>query len=121
MQPDSKNVIDSVTAESVCEIGRQVFGFAVERRRIAYEEIKEFSEVVAAGTAAALVPIRSITMRSRQEKFTFDCGVDGQSGGDIYVKLLQTLKGIQAGKVEDRLGWNLTVQKPPQDWLEGSE
>ncbi|KAK1145053.1 hypothetical protein N8T08_004482 [Aspergillus melleus] len=121
VQPDSKNVIDSVTAESVCELGRRMFGFAVERRRIAYEEIKEFSEVVAAGTAAALVPIRSITMRSRNDKFTFECGTDGQSGGDICVKLLQALKGVQAGKVEDQLGWNLTVQKPPQDWLEGRE
>lgn len=121
VQPDSKNVIDSVTAESVCEIGRRVFGFAVERRRVAYEEIKEFNEVFAAGTAAALVPIRSITMRSREDKFTFDCGADGQSGGDICVKLLQMLKSVQAGKVEDQFGWNLTVQKPPQDWLEGRE
>ncbi|RHZ72403.1 hypothetical protein CDV55_108632 [Aspergillus turcosus] len=121
VQPDSKNVIDSVTARSVCEIGQRVFGYAVEKRRIAYEEIKEFKEVIAAGTAAALVPIRSITMRSRNDKFTFDCGADGQSGGEVCVKLLQTLKGIQAGKIDDKFGWNCIVdQAPPAEWLEGA-
>ncbi|EAW23584.1 branched-chain amino acid aminotransferase [Aspergillus fischeri NRRL 181] len=121
VQPDSKNVIDSVTARSVCEIGERVFGFAVKKRRIGYDEIKEFKEVIAAGTAAALVPIRSITMRSRGDKFTFDCGEDGQSGGEVCIKLLQTLKGIQAGKIEDKFGWNCIVdQAPPATWLEGA-
>ncbi|EAW08547.1 branched-chain amino acid aminotransferase [Aspergillus clavatus NRRL 1] len=119
VQPDSKNVIDSVTAASVCEIGRRVFGWKVERRRIAYEEIGEFKEVIAAGTAAALVPIRSITMRSKGDKFEFECG--GGTGGEACVKLLQTLKGIQAGTIDDPFGWNSMVDKaPPQAWLDGA-
>ncbi|KAE8151642.1 aminotransferase [Aspergillus avenaceus] len=120
VQPDSKSVIDSVTAASVCEIGQRVFGYNVEKRRIAYEELKDLKEVIAAGTAAALVPIRSITMRSRGDRLTYEAGGDENSGGEVCVKLLQTLKGIQAGKIEDQFGWTFTVERPPQAWVSGS-
>ncbi|RAL11973.1 branched-chain amino acid aminotransferase [Aspergillus homomorphus CBS 101889] len=120
VQPDSKNVIDSVTAQSVLEIGTRLLGYKAERRRVPYEEIKEFDEVIACGTAAALVPIRSITMRSRNDKFEFQSGGEANNGGEVCVKLLQTLKGIQNGKVEDSLGWNLTVERPPQELFEGA-
>ncbi|RAH64974.1 branched-chain amino acid aminotransferase [Aspergillus aculeatinus CBS 121060] len=118
VQPDSNNAIDSVTAASVLEIGQRLLGYKSERRRVPYEEIREFDEVIACGTAAALVPIRSITMRSKNDKFTFQSGGDANNGGEVCVKLLQTLKGIQNGKVEDKFGWNLTVERPPQELFE---
>jgi branched-chain amino acid aminotransferase len=34
--PDSKNVIESVTADSVCEIARRVFGWKVEKRAVSH-------------------------------------------------------------------------------------
>ena len=58
---------------------------------------------MAAGTAAALVPIKSITMRSTGDKFTYQGGSDVP--GPVCVKLLSTLKGIQQGKIEDKFGW----------------
>lgn len=119
VQPDSRNVIESVTAASVCDIGVRMFGFGVEKRRVAYEELGEFDEVVAAGTAAALVPIRSITMRSRNDRLIFDGGESGQ-GGEVCVKLLRALKGIQHGEIEDPFGWNYMVEKPPAGWVEGT-
>ncbi|MCJ1247052.1 hypothetical protein MMC30_004263 [Trapelia coarctata] len=100
--PDSKNVIKSVTSESACEIGRS-FGWKVEKRAIKYEELPEFEEVMAAGTAAALVPIKSITMRSRGDVFTYRGGSDEPGPG--IVKLLTTLKGVQQGKIKDTFGW----------------
>ena len=99
--PDSKNVIKSVTGTSVCEIA-QSWGWKVERRSIPYEELSKFNEVIAAGTAAALVPIRSITMRSKSEKFTY---LKGEESGPAILKLLAQLKGIQSGKVKDEFGW----------------
>ncbi|RDW70691.1 branched-chain amino acid aminotransferase [Aspergillus mulundensis] len=117
VQPDSPNVIDSVTAASVCEIGQRWFGYEVEKRRIPYEELCEFEEVMAAGTAAALVPIRSITRRSTGDKFKFECGGEGAGGGEVCVKLLTTLKGIQLGKIEENLGWNRVVKAPPAEWV----
>lgn len=116
VHPDSPNAIDSVTAASVGEIAWSL-GYKVEKRRVCYEELGEFDEVIAAGTAAALVPVRSITMRSKGDEFEYRCGDEGQ-GGEVCVKLLQTLRGIQSGAVEDTWGWNLEVQAPPKEWME---
>ncbi|KAI7280531.1 branched-chain amino acid aminotransferase [Hortaea werneckii] len=105
--PDSKNVIKSVTSDSVCQIA-QSWGWKVEKRSIKYEELPQFNEVLAAGTAAALVPIKSITMRSKGDEFKYQGG--GDEPGPAIVKLLAQLKGIQSGKVKDTFGWCQEVQ-----------
>jgi branched-chain amino acid aminotransferase len=114
--PDSKNVIKSVTSESVCEIARDIFGFKVEKRPILYEELKDFDEVMAAGTAASLVPVKSITMRSRGDKFDYAGKEDGEPG-PVCLKLLKTLKDIQQGKIEDQFGWNMEIKAPPKGFI----
>jgi len=63
---------------------------------------------MAAGTAAALVPIKSITMRSRNDTFKYQGG--GDEPGPACMKILSTVKGIQQGKLEDKLGWCETVK-----------
>ncbi|KAI4210966.1 MAG: hypothetical protein LQ351_006193 [Letrouitia transgressa] len=102
--PDSKCVIKSVTSDSVCEIARSMLGWKVECRPVPYEELPEFSEVLAAGTAAALVPVKSITMRSRKDRFVYQ-GESDNEPGPACVKLLKTLQGIQQGTVKDQFGW----------------
>lgn len=120
--PDSKNVIKSVTSESACQIAQDVFGYTVERRRIAYEEIPEFSEIMAAGTAASLVPIKSITMNSRSDKFSFEKALPSDGGpGPVCKELLRVLKGIQQGVEKDQFGWNLVVKQPPNGFVEGKQ
>ncbi|KAK0937605.1 hypothetical protein LTR29_010827 [Friedmanniomyces endolithicus] len=99
--PDSKNVIKSVTGDSIQEIAKS-WGWKVEKRSIPYSELASFDEVIAAGTAAALVPIRSIAMKSKGDKFTY---LEGEEPGPCLVKLLAQLKGIQSGKVKDSFGW----------------
>ncbi|KAK3329907.1 aminotransferase [Apodospora peruviana] len=129
--PDSKAVINSVTSDSVQQIGKS-FGWKVERRAIKYSELPNFTEVMAAGTAAALVPIRSITRRvstsSQQSlasttkehpRVAFKDGEETityipegvEDAGDLCLKLLAQLKGIQLGKVEDKFGWRVEVKK----------
>ncbi|KAK4647927.1 uncharacterized protein QC761_105690 [Podospora bellae-mahoneyi] len=119
--PDSRAVIDSVTSLSVQEIGRD-FGWGVEKRAIKYDELPKFSEVLAAGTAAALVPIRSITKRD-SNRLAGQARVSSSNGaetvtyipegieepGEICTKLLEQLKGIQLGKIEDKFGWRFEV------------
>lgn len=78
--------------------------------QILYGELKDFDEVLAAGTAAALVPIKSITSDSKNE--TIDYITASEAPGPICVRLLQTLKGIQAGTVKDSFGWLDQVQAP---------
>jgi branched-chain amino acid aminotransferase len=104
--PDSKSVIKSVTSDSTCQIARDLFGFNVEKRKILYEELKDFKEVMAAGTAASLVPIKSITKGS--DKFEYPVTENGEPG-PVCTKLLTTLKGIQQGRIKDTFGWNFEV------------
>ena len=109
--PDSKSVLKSVTSDSVCEIARSL-GWTVECRPIKYEELPTFTEVMAAGTAAALVPIKSITMRSKAEKLTYQN--ESNEPGPACIKLLTTLKSIQQGKVKDTFGWLEHVREAPK-------
>lgn len=76
-----------------------------------FEELKEFTEVMAAGTAAALVPIRSVTMKSTGLEVVY-CG---DEPGEGVVALLNELKGIQMGRLEDRFGWLRRVVMPEPD------
>ncbi|KAK9773940.1 putative Aminotransferase [Seiridium cardinale] len=129
--PDSKNAIKSVTADSITSIGES-FGWKVERRSIKYTELPQFSEVMAAGTAAALVPIRSISRRfdpassasissaikqhprlsaeGKLEKVTY-IQDSQEDAGPICLKLLSQLKGIQLGKVKDEFSWCAPVSE----------
>ena len=107
--PDSRSVIKSVTSDSVCELAKS-FGWKVERRPIKYDEIATFTEIMAAGTAAALVPIKSITMRSRNDEFIYQGGSD--KPGPACERLLTTLKSIQQGKIRDPFGWLDFVKEP---------
>ncbi|KAI0160225.1 branched-chain amino acid aminotransferase II [Xylariaceae sp. FL1272] len=129
--PDSKNVIKSVTQDSIMDLGRS-FGWNIERRSIKYSELPTFSEVMAAGTAAALVPIRSITRSTPptsphsitsaigkherlssdddSEKVTF--APDEQEDiGAICTRLLTQLRAIQLGKVKDDFNWRFQVSR----------
>ena len=106
---DSKSVIKSVTADSVCRIAES-WGYRVECRPVAYDELPAFSEVIAAGTAAALVPVKSIAMQSRHDRFVYGKGSD--EPGPICIKLLHDLKNIQRGIVPDTFGWLDYVEQP---------
>lgn len=129
--PDSHCIINSVTSDSIQDIARS-FGWKVDRRPVKYAELPQFSEVMAAGTAAALVPIRSITRRGlgshgsvslptdaarvsvdaekKEEAVTY-IPASQEDAGPLCIKLLTHLKGIQLGKVEDKFGWRFEVSK----------
>ncbi|KAH8736275.1 aminotransferase [Ilyonectria robusta] len=109
--PDSKCVIDSVTSSSIQDLARS-FGWKVEKRPIKYRELKDFHEVMAAGTAAALVPIRSITRRHEEvEDVVNYIPASQEEAGPICTKLLTTLQSIQLGKLDDPFNWRFTVSE----------
>lgn len=87
---------------------------------------------MAAGTAAALVPIRSITRRfdpkspqsitsalGQHARLSAESGVEKvtyledsiEDAGPVCLRLLTQLKGIQLGKVKDEFGWCLPVSQ----------
>ncbi|MCJ1271919.1 hypothetical protein MMC22_011824 [Lobaria immixta] len=123
--PDSPCAIESLTSDSVQQIARS-WGWKVEKRRVPYTELPAFSEVLGAGTAVGLVPVRSITRRrttgrlspgprlladSDDESETVVYIPDEQQGGGpVFQKLLAQFRAIQLGKVPDGFGWRFEVQ-----------
>ncbi|KAH0602188.1 uncharacterized protein H6S33_010611 [Morchella sextelata] len=112
--PDSNSVIRSVTSRSIQEIAAS-WGWSVEVRPVPLTELATFTEVMAAGTAAALVPIKSITMKSTNLKISY-CG---DEPGEGVLALLKTLKGVQTGRLPDTFGWLVEVVEPPNTGVEG--
>ncbi|KAL4798421.1 branched-chain amino acid aminotransferase/4-amino-4-deoxychorismate lyase [Aspergillus venezuelensis] len=107
---DSENVIESFTASSCVQLARDN-GWTIEQRAIPVTELGEFTEVVAAGTAAALVPIRSIKRPATDELFDY-------GGQTIYhEKLAFWLLDAQQGKGEDKHGFRYTVEAKSQEEL----
>ncbi|PWY86601.1 branched-chain-amino-acid aminotransferase [Aspergillus sclerotioniger CBS 115572] len=89
--PDSGSVIESVTSDSVLGIAR-VLGWGLRGGGyIPWDTVGQFTEVMAAGTAAAVVPIRSITRKSTGEKLEFE-------SGPLCLELLTRLREIQRGE-----------------------
>jgi branched-chain amino acid aminotransferase len=120
--PDSGCIIESITSDSILHIARG-YGWKTEKRPIKYTELPGFTEVLAAGTAASLVPVRSITRRKKPgvlptgPRVSSDAASETvmympesqQEAGPVCLKLLNQLKGIQQGKIKDESGWRFVV------------
>jgi branched-chain amino acid aminotransferase len=105
--PESKHIIDSVTADSCLQIAKSK-GWKTEVRSIKYDELSKFTEVIAAGTAAGLVPIRSISRKS--DRFRVDyINETSDEPGEVCLELLRVLKGTQRGLIKDTFNWTLPV------------
>ncbi|KAJ5295918.1 hypothetical protein N7508_010739 [Penicillium antarcticum] len=98
--PSSPSILKSVTSTSCVELARS-FGWAVELRPIPYLELPHFKEILAAGTAAIVVPIKSITRRSTGDVFTFS--VDGP--GEACQRLSKALLAVQKGLASNDGDW----------------
>jgi|WetSurMetagenome_2_1015567.scaffolds.fasta_scaffold00186_11 branched-chain amino acid aminotransferase len=101
--PDSSSVLPSVTNHSLQDIAAD-FGLAVERRRIRVEELADFAEVGACGTAVVITPVSSI----KHGKKTYVFGAKGKAG-PMLTGLYNEIKGIQYGEIPDRHGWMYKV------------
>ena len=82
-------------------------GLTVEQRHIAVEELGDFEEVGACGTAAVISPIKKILDRDTQKEYLY-CK-DGKAG-PVSTKLYNMLRAIQEGEVEDKYNWNTIVE-----------
>jgi branched-chain amino acid aminotransferase len=115
--PDSPCIIRSSTSTASHELAKS-FGWKVEHRPIPVTELGEFAEIAAAGTAAALVPVKSIELKSKGKKWEYR-GMDGQVG-PLVTKLLKNLRGIQSGDLPDPFGWQYHVHDPAP-WVREQE
>jgi branched-chain amino acid aminotransferase len=99
--PKSVSILPSITNKSLMSIAEDM-GLTVECRPVDAEELAQFDEVGACGTAAIISPIKSITDRESGKTYQF-CK-DGKAG-PVSEKLYKRLQAIQYGTEPDPFGW----------------
>lgn len=104
--PNSTSILPSITNMSLRELAKDM-GLEVELRHIQADELGDFDEVGACGTAAVISPVKRILDRETGAEYNY-CK-DGKAG-PISTKLYEKLRGIQLGDEPDKFGWNLVIE-----------
>ncbi len=104
--PHSKSILPSITNMSLRTLAEDM-GMKVEQRRVRVEELEEFEEVGACGTAAVISPIKTIT--DRESGKVYEYCKDGKAG-PVSTKLYNRLRAIQYGEEPDKFGWNHIIK-----------
>ncbi len=105
--PLSDSVLPSITNKTLQEVAADL-GMQVEKRPVPVEELAEFEEVGACGTAVVITPISHIDIKpvlegpevTREFRFRPDGEV-----GPVCTRLYQHITGVQFGEREDTHGW----------------
>ncbi|BDE82144.1 branched-chain amino acid aminotransferase [Porphyromonas somerae] len=104
--PESTSILPSITNMSLTQIAKDL-GMTVERRHVPEEELAEFEEAGACGTAAVISPISHIDDLDTGKVYTYS--TNGEAGPKS-TKLYNTLRAIQYGDIEDKHGWVTFVE-----------
>jgi branched-chain amino acid aminotransferase len=104
--PDSVSILPSITNMSLRALAEEM-GMKVERRHVLVEELDQFEECGACGTAAVISPICQIVDRDTGK--TYNYCKNGQAG-PISEKLYTKLRAIQEGLEPDKFGWITIVE-----------
>lgn len=105
--PLSKSVLPSITNKSLRTLAEDI-GMKVEMRSVPVEEIAEFDEIDACGTAVVITPIKSITDKPRLEgkEITKKYQMPSMKKcGRASLKLYGLIRGIQNGEEQDIHEW----------------
>ncbi|GAA0179398.1 branched-chain amino acid aminotransferase [Clostridium sediminicola] len=103
--PKSPSILPSITKKSLLHIAKENLGMEVEERDVLIDNLDEFKEAGACGTAAVITPIGGIQYRGNLHVFYSEKEV-----GPVTKKLYNTLYGIQFGDVEAPEGWIFEVE-----------
>jgi len=102
--PKSPSILPSITKYSLLYIAKEYLHLEVEERDVYIDEIDEFKEAGACGTAAVISPIGGIYYKDKLHVFHSETEV-----GPITKKLYDTLIGIQFGDVPAPEGWVVEI------------
>ena len=103
--PKSPSILPSITKYSSLYLAEHVLGMQTEETKISIDELDEFGEAAACGTAAVISPIAGIKNGDHYHVF-----YDEKKVGPITHKLYDLLTGIQFGDVEAPKGWIQQVE-----------
>jgi branched-chain amino acid aminotransferase len=104
--PKSESILNSITNMSLIDIAGSL-GMKTERRQVPVEELAQFEETGACGTAAVITPIAKIVDPEKNKIYEY-CR-DGKPG-PVSMKLYEKLTAIQCGDAEDEFGWITIVE-----------
>lgn len=104
--PKSQSILPSITNRSLQALAERM-GMKVEIRPVPVEELAEFEETGACGTAAVITPIHKIVDVAKDITYTYG---DGRKAGPVTTRLYETLVGIQNGDIEDPFGWTKILE-----------
>lgn len=102
--PKSSSILPSITNMSLRELARDM-GLEVEVRPIPVEELAEFDEIGACGTAAVISPIKRVYDADLDKEYLY-----GTEPGKISLRLFEMLRGIQYGTEADNYGWTDIIE-----------
>ena len=101
--PESPSILPSITNMSLIELAERS-GIKVERRPVHKNELPEFIEVGACGTAVIITPIGRIAHQGKD--FCY-----GNEIGPVLRQLYDMVTGIQYGEQPDEFGWMMEVER----------
>ncbi|HEX2613793.1 MAG TPA: branched-chain amino acid aminotransferase [Fibrobacteria bacterium] len=102
--PESGSILQSITNESL-QVLAEESGLKVVRGPIALDDLQQFSEVGACGTAAVITPVHAVHDGDRVTRFG-----EKDVAGATLTRLYKTLQGIQYGEIPDTHGWLVPVK-----------
>jgi branched-chain amino acid aminotransferase len=102
--PKSPSILPSITKYSLMYISQEYLGMEVEERDVHIDNLSEFKEAGACGTAAVITPIGGIEYRGNLHVFYSENEV-----GPVTKELYDILYGIQFGDVDAPEGWVVEI------------
>lgn len=103
--PASPSILPSITKYSLLELARDYLKMPAYEREVFIDELDNFKEAGACGTAAVITPIGGIYYKDKLHVFHSETEV-----GPVIKKLYDLLYGIQFGDVEGPEGWITIVE-----------
>ncbi|MBR5955481.1 MAG: branched-chain amino acid aminotransferase [Bacteroidales bacterium] len=111
--PLSDSVLPSITNKTLQEVAAD-FGMEVEKRPVRVEELADFDEAAACGTAVVITPMSHIDIKPLLEEDKVEKSYrfmpDGEVG-EVCTKLYKRITGIQFGELEDTHGWCYHIEE----------
>ncbi|MDZ7547992.1 aminotransferase class IV, partial [Clostridium perfringens] len=102
--PKSPSILPSITKYSLMEIAKEYLNMPVYERDVYVDDLDQFKEAGACGTAAVITPIGGIEYKDKLHVFHSETEV-----GPVTKELYRILCGIQFGDVEAPNGWIFEV------------
>lgn len=102
--PKSPSILPSITKYSLMDIARDYLKMPVYEKDVYVDNLDEFKEAGACGTAAVITPIGGIEYKDKLHVFHSEKEV-----GPVTKELYRILCGIQFGDVEGPEGWVFEV------------